>query len=474
MTKRLLIAAAVIGILLRIIPVWARQPWYDENFTVILARLPLPDLIAATAGDVHPPLWYLLCWPLAQLNLPAWAIVRLPALLASLASLWIFWLILKETTLTPRVRAAAFVLFALLPAQIYYAQEGRQYSLLTLLVLLGWLCILRRQWLGLFVSGLAMLYLHNYGMFYLAALWVAGMAHDRRWWKPMTLSLAAAGLLFLPWLVLIFQQMAEIRGAYWMVHFTPASVLSDIAHSFWSMSTSLAATILNFAVFWGLLGWSLIQAIRARTLNLPAVILAFVTPALAVLVSLAWQPIMLYRALVPAGAFLVLLICAPLDWLCQSRWRLYLAGFFLLPALVTNLASTGLRYLWPDTSIEAPAIEYIAAHWQPGDLVYHNYDGLFVAASAWDALPPGAEMIRLPECDPVRGGISPETRSHIGELEAPLPADAGRVWTFALASPLSPPCEYEQLQALGLLDAPPVLCTHDDKLILSCLYLEEQ
>jgi len=474
MTKRLLIATAVLGVLLRIIPIWTRQPWYDENFTIILARLPLSDLLAATAWDVHPPLWYLLCWPLAHLNLPGWAICRIPALLASLASLWVFWQILRETATSPRVRTAAFVLFALLPTQIYYAQEGRQYALLTLLFLLGWLCILRRQWLGLFVSALAMLYLHNYGILYAAALWLAGLVHGRGKWRQLTLALLAAGILFLPWVFLLFRQMTEIRGAHWMVHFTAASALSDIAHAFWSKSTSLAAIILNFTVFWGILGWSLIHGLRTRTLNLPAVLLAFIPPLLAVIGSLLWQPIMLFRALVPIGAFLVLIIAAPLDWLSQFRWRLYLAGFFLLPALLTNIASTSIRHLWPDTDIEAPALEYIAAHWQPGDLIYHNYDGLFVAAEAWQALPPGAEMIRLPECGTILGGLSPETRRRIGEIEAPLPADAGRVWTFALESPHTPACEYDQLQALGLLDAPPVLCTEDDKLILSCLYLVEK
>ena len=34
--------------------------WYDEFFTLALANLPIPNLIAATMADVHPPLYYLL------------------------------------------------------------------------------------------------------------------------------------------------------------------------------------------------------------------------------------------------------------------------------------------------------------------------------------------------------------------------------------------------------------------------------
>jgi len=472
MHKRLLIAFTAIGVILRIVPVWARQTWYDENFTLLLARLPLADLFAATAGDVHPPLWYLLCWLPAQLDLPGWAICRLPALLASLLCLWVFWLVLKEMALSPRVREVAFILFALLPSQIYYAQEGRQYSLLTLLFLLGWLLILRRRWLGLFFATLALLYLHNYGMFYAAALWIAGMVHDRKQWLPMTLYMFYAGALFLPWLGIIFGQMSEIHGSYWMVYFTPASIMSDIASAFWSKSTSLGVILLSFGVFWGILGWCLYHSIRSRTLNLPAVILAFFTPAVAVLASLLWQPLMLYRALVPIGGFLVILIASPIDWLSRSRWRLYLAGLFLFPALLANIVSTSMRSLWADTDIEAPAIEYIAEHWQEGDIVYHNYDGLFVAAAAWQAIPEES-MLRLPECGEVLGGLSVKTRLHVGEAVGEIPPDfPGRVWTFALASPLTPACEYDRLQALGLLDDPPVMCTEDNQLILACLYLK--
>ena len=124
MIKRLPFLLAASGILLRAIPVWATRTWYDENFSILLARLPIPRLLAATAGDVHPPLWYLLCWPLAHIpGIPAWAVVRVPAVLASIATLWVWWKILETVETSPRVRLVAFGLFCFIPQQIYYAQE---------------------------------------------------------------------------------------------------------------------------------------------------------------------------------------------------------------------------------------------------------------------------------------------------------------------------------------------------------------
>jgi hypothetical protein len=473
--KIILIAAAVLGVLLRVLPIWTRQTWYDENFTIILARLPLPDLIAATAGDVHPPLWYLICWIPAHLGLPGWAICRLPALLASLGSLYVFWLVVQYFYFpTNRMQVIAFVLFAMLPAQIYYAQEGRQYSLLSLLVLLAFLFVMKQKYLGLIIVTTAMLYLHNYGMFYAAAIGLMCLATNFPIYKKikLTAALTLAGFLFLPWLMLLFLQMAEIQGSYWMINFTFGSVLSDIAHSFWSKSTSLPATLINFAVFWGTLGAAVIWILRRPLVfwYRPILIMTFVPPLLAILVSLIWQPVMLFRALVPISPFLVLLVMDPLDVLFENRRQTYLVAFFVLPALITNLVSTSLRFLWPDTDLEAQVIDYIAEHYQPGDVIYHNSDGFFVALEAWQSFPKDAVLARVPECDPVLGGLSPVTRQNIGETEGPLP-DGIRTWTFALASPLGPQCELDTLEVYGLLDQPPVMCSRDDQLVSACLYL---
>ena len=112
MIKRLPLLLAASGILLRAIPVWATRTWYDENFSILLSRLPIPRLLAATAGDVHPPLWYLLCWPLGHIpGIPAWMIVRLPSVLASITTIWVWWQILKFTVPSNKVRLVAFALF---------------------------------------------------------------------------------------------------------------------------------------------------------------------------------------------------------------------------------------------------------------------------------------------------------------------------------------------------------------------------
>ena len=45
---------------LRLFRLGADSLWYDETVSTLLAGSPLPDLIRHTAGDIHPPLYYIL------------------------------------------------------------------------------------------------------------------------------------------------------------------------------------------------------------------------------------------------------------------------------------------------------------------------------------------------------------------------------------------------------------------------------
>ena len=468
MAKRFTVILSVAGILLRVIPIWAMPTWYDENFTILVSRLPLDRLIAATAGDVHPPLWYLICWPLAQIpGLPSWIGIRLPALIAGIATIWIWWEILQVMATNERVKLAAFGLFCLLPQQIYYSQEGRMYSLLTLLVLSAWLAILHRRWIWLILITILMLWLHNYGLIYCVVLWLAALAYDRRIWKPLTISLAVAGLSFIPWVIVLLSQMREIYGTYWMINLTPVSVLVDLAHSYFGNS-QLDADMVNFAVFTGLLVWAIIWTIRRRSFNLPLLILAFAPLALAVVISLVWQPIILFRGLVPSGTFIALILAQPVEYL--GRKGLLLVGVFLVPALVVNLAGIAFRYKWADKlNLEDKAIEIIDAGWQDGDLLYFNDTGTFVTgAVSWENI---NNTLQIPSCGSVYGGLSPTTKAALGMRSGPLPIEANRIWVVAGESPFIPACENSYLKDNGLLNSEPVYCPLDNQLTRSCVYL---
>ena len=58
---------AVLLFLMNFIRIFDNNFWGDEAFTANLVQRPVPELIASTAGDVHPPLYYLLVKVLYEL-----------------------------------------------------------------------------------------------------------------------------------------------------------------------------------------------------------------------------------------------------------------------------------------------------------------------------------------------------------------------------------------------------------------------
>ncbi len=105
--------------------------WWDEGIGVWLSRMPAPEIIRWTAGDVHPPLYYLL--------LHAWRLVagegefvlRFPAALFSLLTVAITYRAGRVLGGT-RTGMLAALFVTLSRFAIGWAQEIRMYSLATL------------------------------------------------------------------------------------------------------------------------------------------------------------------------------------------------------------------------------------------------------------------------------------------------------------------------------------------------------
>ena len=59
-TRLPLLAVLLLGLALRLYRLGADSLWYDETVSTALAGSPLPELLRHTAGDIHPPGYYLL------------------------------------------------------------------------------------------------------------------------------------------------------------------------------------------------------------------------------------------------------------------------------------------------------------------------------------------------------------------------------------------------------------------------------
>ena len=111
------------------------QPlWWDEGYSVFFATRDFPTMLARTAIDIHPPLYYALMqvWMLAfGTNVVA---LRLLSVIIGVASVPLIYLVSK-TLFDLRTALVAAFLLAIAPLHIYYSQEVRMYGLAMLLAL---------------------------------------------------------------------------------------------------------------------------------------------------------------------------------------------------------------------------------------------------------------------------------------------------------------------------------------------------
>ncbi len=212
-------AALLLAFALRLYHLAAQSLWEDEIFTVTQVVLPFQQLIHWTAGDIHPPGYYVLLGLFARLGgwwlwVPSaqtdW-LWRLPSVLLGTAAVALTFRLGREL-MGREVAVAAALLLALSPVAVQYSQEARMHELFLFgAVLSTW--VLNRalsrpeKWKWWLFYGLAAafnLYVVYLGFAVLAAqaVWVLVFALRERSGQPVKGGLLAGGLafvLYIPW-----------------------------------------------------------------------------------------------------------------------------------------------------------------------------------------------------------------------------------------------------------------------------------
>lgn len=233
-----------------------------EAFSWRLIQYPAGELIARTAGDVHPPGYYLLLKAWTLLFGDGAGAIRAFSATAGVAAVGLAYLAVREAASWRRgddrgkrnasacwTGVLAAGLLALHGEQIAAARTARMYSLgVALALLTSWLLLvaMRRTreeaggaddshggqkthkgafwiWTGYAVAAASFLYTHNYALFTLAAqgAFVVGacVIHRSAGWRTAanysTATLGAAAL-YSPWLPVLLAQIAAVKESYWI------------------------------------------------------------------------------------------------------------------------------------------------------------------------------------------------------------------------------------------------------------------
>ena len=337
----------------------AQSLWYDEGFSVWLAQQPPAVIIARTANDIHPPLYYLLlhAW-MSLAGQSEWAVRFLSAAFATLC-VPLMWQLGRRLLRSQIAALFAALLTALSPLWLWYAREARMYAmLLALVAVLGWLWVEvaerpqpRWGWIALFAA-LATLgvYTHFYLWFVLAAFALAALlgwlrrrplAALRRW----SLAFIVPLLAYLPWLGITLRRLGEDRS-YWEGMLPLRPVVAQALGSWMSGHAmhEAQATLLGWlGAAVALLGLLVLLG-RTRRGGLavrPLLLTLWLLLPVIGLYAISWnRPKYHPRYLVFAAPAFILLLAAWLGWSARSRWRWLLAPLSILlllgPFLLAN------------------------------------------------------------------------------------------------------------------------------------------
>ncbi len=427
-----LVLVLLIAFALRLWQLGAQSLWYDEAVSVFIAQQPLPDLIAHTAGDVHPPLYYIL--------LHVWlALAGSTEFAAAYFSLFFGVLLvalvcrLARDQFGTNAGVIAAFLVALSSFNLWYSQEVRMYTLVACLAVLS-LMLMARLWefrergggalafqisnfrfLIVAVAYVVVIAVGLYTHYYFAFLWIfeyalITLALVVRWLRarraavrlvirsdaPKDATPRSAHYtslfdwhfiqililsLFAPWLPTAIRQATDPPVPPWRSFVAPSAALLEsfgaltFGQSLPMMTGWLLVLIAVVLYGLGALAWQRSGA----TLSALALFGATLAPLVMIVVVSLIVPLYHVRYIFIYAAFFYVVLALSMSWLARRS--------IILAVLLLGLYLGGSLYAEYFRRFDAAfakddyrrAVQYIAAHTRAGDAVLVNAGYIYPA-----------------------------------------------------------------------------------------------
>jgi len=391
MAMLLLIVAG--GALLRFYRLSTESFWFDEAYSVWVARHSVGWQLALSTERIFPPLYYLLLHFWLMIGSGDW-IVRMLSALTGVVSLLLVYALGKRL-LDESVGLLSAFLLAISPLHVWYSQEARMYALVALLGLCSAYFVWRSleegragHWLAYVLSTAAAVSTHYFALFllpfqnvYVFYLLIRRRA-VRRIWKTWLVSQVAIVLLSLLALVGVFSD----ESRYWwglLDVWHGAPTLTDLLHTLFAFS--LGTTVANRWLYlvglgvFGLCGaWSMV-ALRGRRLalvlddGLVFALLYLAVPVGTIFVMSQFRSSWVLRYLFPFMPPYCIILARGVMQVPQRWGRVVITGMLVVLSL-WPLAST-----YRDRQKEdwRSAAQHVMAQERPGDAM------LMVAEDIW-------------------------------------------------------------------------------------------
>lgn len=340
--------------------------WFDEAYSIILAKKPVGELLYLTSVDTHPPLYYLLLKLWASIF--GWSELALRSLsVLAMGGAALVGVLLVKRLFGVKAALMALLFVVLAPFLLRYGFEIRSYALASFIGMAATYALVaaieatdRKRQLWLYLLYALLVTVGIYTLYYTAVLWITHLVWliwrtrvqkeaimRQRWW----LSFILVALLFLPWLPTFFSQLNNgalapiaqqltVENIVGIVSFWFLYQSSEQLDGFWSLVIVAIITVLAYLT---------VTAFKTVTARQKPYLMLFslyttVPVSLVALISLV-RPMYVERYLAHVLIGIVLFIGVALAILLQKhRQKAIGIAVFLLVSLccgVTQLVQVG-------------------------------------------------------------------------------------------------------------------------------------
>lgn len=412
--------------------------WFDEAYSILVAKQPLGNLIHLVSLDTHPPLYYVVLKLWAGLF--GWSELSLRSLsvAAFVAALIVAGLLLRKM-FGVRVAIGAMLLVMVSPLLLRYGFEIRMYSLGILIGVSATYALYsawrsgsrqdRDRWLtayGLLVV-IGMFTLYPLALLWIAhVVWISCVHWGKKaaWNKllPYVLAYVGAVVLFLPWLPTFFNQLsngalAPIGQPVNLENIIGILTFNSVYNPTWGLSVVASAAVIASGIA---VGYLATISKRALSHHRPEVLLlaAYITVPVIVLMIVSLKSSMyVERYLAHVALGLVMLIGVVVTTgLIQGRGRMPVgAAVIVYATLLAGTLNVSLLGNYNFQRMQAMTVRQAAADARKSC----GTDKLLLAADPYVAtefayyLPPDCTMYFVSQWDTLGGGYAPFSGSKL-------------------------------------------------------------
>lgn len=327
----------------------------DEYFTLTLLNMPIGDIITITAGDVHPPLYYMMAKAFVYITEPlGWDLFYSLKILSIIP--YILILILSATKIRKDhswLTAGIFAFSLGIMTEFFsHYLRARMYSWAILFVILAFIAFMdlietkdKKYWVLLTLFSVLCAYTQYFAAITAGSLYLVLLIYlikfERQELKTWALSVAAAIVMYVPWAFILLNQLETIHHTYWIPGLTVTTIANALGYFAYNGNArfSLAAIAILLIIVFIYSRQSNSADKKSMFLDLSGIQIYLGTIILSIIITVVFRPILVIRYLIPASAILWLSISIILTKIKDKR--MFLVSFALISILlISGVAAT--------------------------------------------------------------------------------------------------------------------------------------